>query len=103
MTRDTAEACPREPGAIEHDTLGERFLLVVDGHLATLDYRLGDRRVIMLGVRVPTAIEGQGVAARLTAAAVGWAEAAGLAVLSQCSFVDAWLRRRQSQATGANR
>jgi len=86
---------------VEHDPQARRFLVVVDGHRATLDYRLADGQALMLGVRVPAPIAGRGIAARLTAAAVGWAEAGGMTIGSQCSYVDAWLVRRRSRAGGA--
>lgn len=87
--------------AVEHDPLAQRFQVLVDGHRATLDYRLAGCRVLMLSVRVPVPLEGRGIAARLTAAAVGWAEAGGMSVGSQCSYVDAWLRRRGSPGGSA--
>lgn len=92
-----------DAAGVEHDALECCFRLEVEGLQATLDYRLEQGRIVMLGVRVPAPIEGRGLASRLTAAAVGWAEAAGLSILSQCSYVDAWLRRRRSRAGGLPR
>ena len=62
---------------IRHERAGQRFLLDVDGHLAHLDYELGD------GVMVITHTAGS----------------EQLKVDPQCSYADAWMRKHSQFET----
>jgi hypothetical protein len=90
---------PAQPAAIAvvHRPELARFEAVVAGRVARADYRLepgaacGVMRIFHTAV--PVAAEGRGIAAALIAAAFAYAEANGLKVAPQCSYVRTWLRR----------
>lgn len=81
-----ATVITHEPGAL-------RF---VDKSGSVLEYRLGgDGSLIVTHVEVPEALRGQGLAPRLMEAALGYADAAGLAVAAECSYAALYLKRHR--------
>jgi predicted GNAT family acetyltransferase len=84
--------------SVVHAPSETRFEAHVEGSLCVLDYRLQDRRMIIPSVRVPTAVEGRGIASALTRAALDWARAQALQVEPLCPYVAAWLRRHPDYA-----
>jgi len=78
---------------VVHRPEDSRFEAQVAGGSAYLSYAEEDGAVVMLHTVVPREAEGQGVAASLAAAAVGWAREQGLKVEAQCSYVRSWLAR----------
>jgi len=82
-----------------HDNLtASRFETVVDGQLAVLDYRREGNTLFLTHASVPPPIEGRGIAAELTKAALESARENGLRVVAQCSYVAAYLRRHPEYA-----
>ena len=79
--------------AIVHESDGSRFVARVQGHLAVCDYRREGRVLHMTHTGVPSALQGQGLAAALVAAALGWARDQGLQVNPLCSYVAAYMNR----------
>lgn len=78
---------------VVHRPEQERFVAVVDGVTALLNYERTAGAVAMTHTVVPPEIGGRGIAARLTAAAVAWARAEELTIDPQCSYVRAWLHK----------
>ncbi len=70
-----------------------RFETEVDGKLSVIDYRIEGRLLVLPHVGVPPALEGRGIAAALTRAAVDWARQQSLTVVPICPYVAAWLKR----------
>lgn len=70
-----------------------RFETMVDGALCVLDYRLAGGVLAIEHVRVPDAVSGRGIAARLTAVALDAARAAGWRVTPHCSYAAAYIKR----------
>ena len=91
-----------EPLSIRHDTLHQRFELLVEGDRCVCDYRLDDQRqppvMTLTHTGVPPALEGRGLAAQLVAAALAHARAAGWRVVPQCSYVAVYMRRHPETA-----
>jgi uncharacterized protein (DUF924 family) len=82
---------------VHHRPEHQRFDAVVDGHLALCSYvRQGDT-LVLHHTEVPPALQGQGVAAALVAAALAWARHEGLRVRPSCSYVATYLRRHPGQ------
>jgi hypothetical protein len=75
-----------------------RFEIVIDGHLARLDYHRSGKRLVLIHTEVPHALEGHGVGGRLVQAAVDRAEAEGLTVVPRCPYARAWLERHPDAA-----
>ena len=80
---------------IEHDPDNNRFLAFVEGHRAEVDYRLEDGTMVITHTGVPRPIEGRGIAAALTRAALAVARATGWKVRPQCAYADAYMRRHR--------
>lgn len=74
---------------------GRYFIELGHGVVAEMEYRRGaDGRMIITHTGVPTAFEGQGIAAQLVDAAVAAARAEGWKITPLCSYVAARFRRR---------
>jgi predicted GNAT family acetyltransferase len=78
---------------VQHDSERQRFITIVDGHEAELDYRLSGTVMSITHTGVPRAIEGRGIAAELMRAALSAASDAGWTVNPVCSYAVAYLRR----------
>ncbi|MCF7220638.1 GNAT family N-acetyltransferase [Marilutibacter chinensis] len=89
MTEQTPATAP----TIHHDADVHRFATVVDDTRAYLDYRLDGRVLVVTHTWVPEAIGGRGVAGHLVRAAFEYARQAQLAVRTQCSYAEAWVKR----------
>ena len=79
-----------------HNMAKERFEIWIDGALSELDYRLQGRTFIIHHTGVPSALEGNGIAGRLTQAALDYAVGESLSVLPLCSYAAAYIRRHPS-------
>jgi hypothetical protein len=78
---------------ISHDPAAHRFSTEVDGSRAELDYTLADGVMTIAHTRVPPAIGGRGIAARLMQAALSAAQAAGWSVIPACSYAKSYLEK----------
>lgn len=84
---------------IRHEPQASRFSLDMEGQVAVLDYRLQGDRMLITHTGVPEALRNQGLAAALTHAAIGYAQAQGLKVVPACSYAAGFLRRHPEYAT----
>jgi predicted GNAT family acetyltransferase len=93
---------PSDPVSVErfeHDAAAHRFTLSSGTAVAVLDYREHDARTLeYYHTFVPPAMRGRGVASRLVARALRYAEEQRLAVIPTCRFVAAFLRRHPEHA-----
>lgn len=80
------------------DDNNHRFELLVDGHVAVLEYRLEEGGMVITHTGVPDAIGGRGIAAVLTRAALEHARAQGLKVIPACTYAAAFIRRHGEYA-----
>ena len=78
---------------ILHEVPEQRFVTQAEGHAAHLDYVEDDGRLTITHTIVPREIGGRGIAGELVRAALDYARGAGLKVVPQCSYADAWMRR----------
>ena len=78
MPDDAMAQAPPPLQGIVHDQVARRFVVVVDGVEAELDYLLGEHAITITHTGVPPAIGGRGVAGALVHAAVEFARGAGL-------------------------
>lgn len=93
------EQTPADAPTIHHDTGVHRFATTIDGTKAYLDYRMEGRTLVVTHTWVPEAIGGRGIASHLVRAAFDYARQAGLKVLTQCSYAEAWVQRRPEYQT----
>jgi len=78
---------------VTHNEEARQFEATVRGLHAFLTYRQTPDRMILLHTEVPAPLEGQGLAARLTRAALDFARAHRLRVVPLCPYVADFLRR----------
>jgi predicted GNAT family acetyltransferase len=81
------------PLAIEHLADSGRFEVVVDGELGELDYRLDAGVMAITHTAVAPRLQGRGIAAALTHAALDHARAAGWKVRPLCSYARGYMQR----------
>ena len=78
---------------VHHNAAASRFELTLGGQLALCSYHRSGQVLVLHHTEVPPALQGQGVAARVVAAALDWARDQGLRVRPACSYVAVYMRR----------
>jgi predicted GNAT family acetyltransferase len=78
---------------VTHNSNERRFEMNVKGELAVITYRLWPGVISLDHTGVPVPIEGHGVAAKLTRAALDFARMENLRVVPACSYVAAFVRK----------
>ena len=77
---------------VTHNEQARRFEAAVDGLHSLLTYRRFPDRIVLQHTEVPTALEGKGLAAKLTRTALDFARANHLRVVPLCPYVSSFLR-----------
>ncbi|HKW31830.1 MAG TPA: GNAT family N-acetyltransferase [Candidatus Acidoferrum sp.] len=80
---------------VAHNEEAHRFEAIVDGLLCFIVYRRFPDRMVLYHTEVPAPIEGQGIAARLTRAALDFARADHLRVVPVCPYVSSFLLKNR--------
>jgi len=78
--------------AVTHNEQARRFEAAVDGLHSLLTYRRFPDRIVLQHTEVPTALEGKGLAAKLTRTALDFARANHLRVVPLCPYGSSFLR-----------
>ena len=78
---------------VRHNEEARRFEATVNGLRALLTYRLLPDRIVLPHTEVPPPLEGRGLAAKLTRAALDFARAHQLTVVPLCPYVADFLRK----------
>ena len=78
---------------IIHRPDASRFEAAIGPRLAICSYRRSGDVLVLHHTEVPAAMQGQGLAGELVAAALAWARSSGLQVRPTCSYVAAYMRR----------
>jgi hypothetical protein len=81
--------------AVTHNEAAHRFEATVDRLRSLLAYRLFPDRIVLHHTEVPPPIEGHGIAAKLTRAALDFARANHLRVVPLCPYVSSFLRKHR--------
>jgi predicted GNAT family acetyltransferase len=81
--------------AVIHNEEAHRFETNVNGLRSLLAYRLFADRIVLHHTEVPPPIEGHGIAAKLTRAALNFARAKHLRVVPLCPYVSSFLRKNR--------
>lgn len=77
---------------VRHDAL-HQFEVTHEGETAVLTYRQTPGTITFLHTGVPAALEGRGIASRLTMAGLTFAREHGLRVVPRCPFVADYIAR----------
>lgn len=78
---------------VENNEMRRRFEIRMDGHLAKLNYRVGDGEIDLIHTEVPEELGGRGLGNTLVEAALAYARDKRLKVIPSCSFVNKYLSR----------
>lgn len=78
---------------VRHEPEQSRFVATVEGLDSTVRYRIEGGVMHVLSTNVPPALEGRGIAAALTRAALAHADAQSLRIDPVCAYTAAYLRR----------
>lgn len=79
--------------SVTHDEAAHRFEATVDGLHSFLVYHRFPDRIVLYHTEVPAPIEGHGIAAKLTRAALDFARANHLRVVPLCPYVSSFVRK----------
>lgn len=77
-----------------HNPAASRFEATVDGQLCVCQYRMYGKLMMFTHTGVPAALRGRGIAAELVRVALDHARSRGFKVRPDCSYVEAYMRRR---------
>ena len=78
---------------VAHQPQQSRFVVDLDGEQAIAEYQRHGREVHFTHTEVPPSFEGRGVGSQLAKAALDWAVAEKLAIVPQCQFIRAYVKR----------
>ena len=78
---------------IEHLPAKSRFEFGHSENPAVLEYQITGTDIVIHHTFVPEEFRGQGIAAKLTRAAIAYANQNQLKVIPECSYVAAYLKR----------
>ncbi len=76
---------------IRHSQKQKRFEVEVDGRLAYLEYRLGERTMDLVYTYVPEELRGKGIAEALVEEVLEYADANNMKIIPTCSYIELYL------------
>lgn len=76
----------------------KRFEVWIEGYLSKLDYIQDGKNFVITHVGVHPELRGQGVAGKITEAALEYAKAHSLRVIPMCSYAASYIRRNPQYA-----
>lgn len=79
--------------SIIHNHERKRFEVLLDEHLAVVDYKLKGKVITYERTSVPRELEGRGVGSALAVFALEYAASQHLRVVAHCPFVRAYIER----------
>lgn len=82
-----------EPRTIFNNKERQQFQVVIDGELASLEYRLNEGKIVLMHTEVPESLGGRGIGSALAEYALNYARSNHLPVKVYCPFVAAYLKR----------
>ena len=83
---------------IQHHPISNRFEIQIDDAFAYLEYLDAGRTLVLTHTFVPPPLRGQGLAGRLTRAALDFARKEGKTVDPQCSYAAAFMDQHPEYA-----
>ena len=71
----------------------QQYEFHIEGHLAKLEYKMRDNKILLIHTEVPHEIGGRGIAAQLVESVFKDIRARGLKMAPYCPYVKAYLKR----------
>lgn len=85
---------------VRHDPEEKQFYITADGGRAYLAYMdLGKQTLDMYRTFVPDELRGKGLAAKLAAAALEYAEEHSYQVIPSCSYIESYIKRKSPKVS----
>ena len=78
---------------VQHDAAQQRFVALVDGVRAELDYEQRGDVLCLTHTGVPPEVGGRGIAGELMRTALEYARANGLRVVPSCAYAASYIER----------
>ncbi|MGO3891812.1 MAG: GNAT family N-acetyltransferase [Paenalcaligenes sp.] len=78
---------------VTHNTAENRFEILEESYLCTLEYLLQDNTLAITHTVVPRAVGGKGIAGELVKTALNYARDHQLRVIPQCSYAAVYVQR----------
>ena len=83
---------------VRHDAARQRFVAMLDGVEAELDYEQRGQVLSLTHTGVPSAIGGRGIGGELVRSALDYARSKGLKVVPSCAYAAAYIERHPEYA-----
>ncbi len=83
---------------VRHDAARQRFVAMLDGVEAELDYEQRGQVLSLTHTGVPSAIGGRGIGGELVRSALDYARSKGLKVVPSCGYAAAYIERHPEYA-----
>lgn len=84
---------------VEDRTGESRLVLEAEGHLAELQYRVHNGKLIIVHTEVPEALGGRGLGGALVGAAIDKAVAESLVLWPWCPYARSWLQKHPEESS----
>lgn len=78
---------------VKHETENSRFVTVVDGFEAFVEYELKEDKLILYHTFTPHELRGRGIAGKVVRFALNYARENNLKVIPTCSYVSAYMQK----------
>lgn len=91
-----------EPPEVTDNPAESRLEIRIGDETAVLKYRRRASRLVLVHTGVPADLSGQGLAGRLTQAAIAKAAAEGLTMVPLCPFARSWLEHHPEAAAAVS-
>ena len=82
-----------DDATIVNNEAENRFETCVNGEIAFIGYHRVNETIVFDHTEVPPALEGHGLAGRLTKTALEYARSQHLKVIARCSYVESYIRK----------
>jgi predicted GNAT family acetyltransferase len=82
----------QDPVTVQHQADKHRFVVVIQGVEAVLEYHLAGQNIDFQRTFVPPALRGQGIAEKLVRTGLAWAKTESFNINASCSYVVKFLR-----------
>jgi len=81
--------------ALKVNVEAHQLQLIIDGHIALIEYKLSDGILKLIHTEVPPELEGKGVGSAIVLKALNYAKENNYKIIPICPFVQAYLKRHK--------
>jgi predicted GNAT family acetyltransferase len=92
MVDNTGRMQMEQQTEVKHLAAEHKFVTLIDGEQAHLEYHISGDTVNFTSTLVPPALRGKGLAERLVRHGLAWAKTQNLQIQASCSYVQKFLK-----------